>query len=142
MPDFPGQCGRRNDEHGALGMRKAVTAHPAAHHPAQRTTMASTHDQQVTRAAGHFDQHRSSLAALHNKRHDRRIVKDFSPGCDQRILEPPTGVVSQYLPQVARRQAGVSEITARLHQGKNRYQGGTIGTGQVFRVTQCPEAAR
>ena len=137
MPDFPGQCGRRNDEHGALGMRKAVTAHPAA----QRTTMASTHDQQVIRAPGHFDQHRSSLAALHN-RHDRWIVKDFSPGCDQRILEPPAGVVSQYLPQVARRQAGVGEITARLHQGKNRYQGGAIGTGQVFRVAQCPEAAR
>lgn len=141
MPDFPGQCGRRNDEHGALGMRKAVTAHPAANHPAQRTTMASTHDQQVTRAAGHFDQHRSSRAALH-KRPDRWIVKDFSPGCDQRILEPLAGVVSQYLPQVARRQAGVGEITARLHQGKNRYQGGTTGTGQVLRVTQCPEAAR
>ena len=140
MPDFPGQCGRRNDEHGALGMRKAVTAHPAARHPAQRTTMASTHDQQVTRAAGHFDQHRSSLAALH-KRHDRWIVKDFSPGCDQRALEPLAGVVSQYLPQVVRRQDGV-EITARLHQGKNRYQGGAIGTGQVLRVTQCPEAAR
>ena len=118
MPDFPGQCGRWNDEHGALGMRKAVTAHPAARHPAQRTTMASTHDQQVTRAAGHFDQHRSSLAALH-KRHDRWIVKDFSPGCDQRTPEPQAGVVSQYLPQVVRRQAGVGEITARLHQGKN-----------------------
>ena len=141
MPGFPGQCGRRNDEHGALGMRKAVTAHPAAHHLAQHTMMASTHDQQVTRAAGHFDQHRSSLAALH-KRRDRWIVKDFSPGCDQRILEPLAGVVSQYLPQVARRLAGVGEITARLHQGKNRYQGGTIGTGQVLRVTQCPEAAR
>ena len=128
MPDFPGQCGRRNDERGALCMRKAVTAHPAANHPAQRTMMASTHDQQVTRATGHFDQHRSSRAALH-KRPDRWIVKDFSPGCDQRILEPLAGVVSRYLPQVARRQAGVVEITARLHQGKNRYQGGTIGTG-------------
>ena len=102
--------------------------------------MASTHDQQVTRAAGHFDQHRSSRAALH-KRPDRWIVKDFSPGCDQRILEPPAGVISQYLPQVARRQEGV-EITARQHQGKNRYQGGTIGAGQDLRVTQCPKAAR
>ena len=142
MPDFPGQCGRRNDEHGALGMRKAVTAHPAANHPAQRTTMTSTDDQQITRAAGHFDQHRSSsLAALH-KRPDRWIVKDFSPGCDQRILELLAGGVSQYLPQIARRLAGVGEITAGMHAGKNRYQGGTIGTGQVLRVTQCPEAAR
>ena len=104
--------------------------------------MGSTHDQQVTWATGHFDQHRSSLAALHNKRHDRWIVKNFSPGCDQRILEPLAGVVSQYLPQIARRLAGVGQITARLHAGKNRYQGGTTGAGQVLRVTQCPEAAR
>ena len=78
MPDFPGECGRRDGEHGALGMGQAVAAHLAGDHPGQHATTASTHDQQVIRAAGHSDQDPASLSPL-DERPDRWIVEGLLP---------------------------------------------------------------
>jgi hypothetical protein len=141
MPDFPGQCGRRNGDHWALGMGQAVAAHLATDHPGQRTTTASTHDQQVTRAVGDIDQDPASLTPVH-KRVDRRIGRDLSPDCDERIPEPLTGVLRPDAAQVAAGMPPFSQITARGQPGKNGYQGGVVGAGYLLRVTQCPEAAR
>jgi hypothetical protein len=141
MAHFTGECGRRNGKDWALGVGQAVAAHPAGNEPGQRTTTASTHHQQVTRAAGQTDQDPTSLATLHD-RPDRWVDGNFSPGCDERIPEPPTGVLLPDAAQVATGMPPIGEITARRHPSKNGYQGGIIGAGQVLRVTQCPEAAR
>ena len=141
MPDFPGQCGRRNSEHRALGMGQAVAAHLATDHPGQPTTTASTHDQQVTRAVGQTDQDPASLTPVH-ERVDRRIGRDFSPDGDERIPEPLPGVLRPDTAQVAAGIPPVGHFTTRGPPGKNGYQGGIVGAGQLLRVTQCPEAAR
>ena len=141
MPDFPGQRGRRNGEHRALGMGQAVAAHLATDHSGQRTTTAGTHDQQVTRAVGHADQDPAGLTPVH-KRVDRRIGRDFAPDCDERIPEPLAGVLLPGAAHLATGIAPVGQITARGQPGKNGYQGGIVGAGQLLRVTQCPETAR
>jgi hypothetical protein len=122
-------------------MGQAVAAHLATDHPGQRTATASTHDQQVTRAVGQTDQDPASLTPV-DKRVDRRIGRDFSPDGDERIPEPLTGVVRPDAAQVATGIAPVGQITARGQPGKNGYQGGIVGAGQLLRVTQCPETAR
>lgn len=141
MPDVPGESGRRNGKHRALGMGQAVAAHLAGDHPGQRTTTTGTHDQQVTRAAGNTDQDPASRAPMYERPH-QRIVRDLSPDCDERIPETLAGGVSPYLAQIARRLIAVDAITARRHPGKNWYQGGIIAAGQDLRAAQCPEAAR
>jgi hypothetical protein len=88
-----------------------------------------------------MDQDPASRAPLH-KRVDRWIGRDFSPGGNERIPEPPAGVLPPDAAQVAAGTVPVGEIAARRHPGKNGYQGGIVGAGQVLRVTQCPEAAR
>jgi hypothetical protein len=122
-------------------MGQAVAAHLATDHPGQRTTTASTYDQQVTRAVGHADQDPASLPPVH-KRVDRRIGGDFSPDCDERFPEPLTGVLLPDAAQVATGMPPFGQITARGQPGKNGYKGGIVGAGQLLRVTQCPEAAR
>jgi len=79
MPDFPGQCGRRNGDHWALGMGQAVAAHLATDHPGQRTTTASTHDQQVTRAV--HDWRASGYLRL----------RGYEPAVLDQVLEQRTG---------------------------------------------------
>ena len=111
-PDFPGQCGRRNGDHRALGMGQAVAAHLAAGHPGQRPSTASTDGQQVIRAVGDFDQDPASLTPVH-ERVDRRIGRDFSPDCDERIPEPLPGVLFPDAAQVAAGMAPLGQVTAR-----------------------------
>jgi hypothetical protein len=77
-----------------------------------------------------------------HKRVDRRIGRDFSPDCDERIPEPLTSVLPPDAAQVATGMPPVGQITARGQPSKNRYQGDIVGAGQLLRVTQCPEAAR
>jgi hypothetical protein len=141
MPNFPGQYGRRNGDHRALGMGQAVAAHLATDHPGQRTTTASTHDQQVPGAVGQGDQDPASLTPVH-ERVDRRISGDFSPDCDERIPEPLTGVLPPDAAQVAAGMPPFDQITFRGEPGENGYQGGIVGAGQFLCVPQCPEAAR
>jgi hypothetical protein len=141
MSDFPGECGRRNGEHRALGMGEAVSAHLSGEYPGQRTATASPHDQQVTRAVGQSDQDPASLTPVH-ERVDRRIGRDFSPDCGERITEPLTCGFPPDAAQVATGMPPVGQITARGQPSKNRYQGGIVGAGQLLGVTQCPEAAR
>jgi len=57
MPDFPGECGRRNGDHRALGMGQAVAAHLGKGQPPQRAPAAGAHNQHIVRAAGQVDQH-------------------------------------------------------------------------------------
>ncbi len=128
MPDFAGECGRRNGEDRALGVGQAVAAHLAGDHPGQRATTAGTHDQQVTSAAGDRDQDPAGRATLYVRLH-RGIVRDFPPNCDERIPEPLAGGISPYLPQIARRLRQVGAITAGRLPGKNGYQGGVMGAG-------------
>ena len=141
MPDFLGERRRRNGEHRAPGMGLAVAAYLAGDHPGQRTTTASTNDQQVIRAAGDTDQDPASLAPLHVRLH-QWIVRDFSPDRDERIPEPLGGGVPPCLAQIARRLSPVGAITARRHPGNNRYQDGIVGASHDLRIAQCPEAAR
>lgn len=141
VPDFLGERRRRDGEHRALGMGLAVAAYLAGDHPGQRTTAASTNDQQVIRAAGDTDQDPASLAALHVRLH-QWIVRDFSPDRDERIPEPLAGGVPPCLAQIARRLSPVGAITARRHPGNNRYQDGIVGASHDLRIAQCPEAAR
>jgi hypothetical protein len=77
-----------------------------------------------------------------HKRADRRIGRDFSPDCDERIPEPLTGVLHPDAAHVATGTAPVGQLTAGGQPGKNGYQGGIVGAGQLVGVTQCPEAAR
>jgi hypothetical protein len=141
MSYFPGERGRRDGDDRAPSVGQAVAAHLAADEPGQRATAASTHDQQVTGAAGQTDQDPASLTPLY-ERLDQWVVGNFSPRCDQRIPEPPAGVLLPDAAQVAAGLTAVGEITARRHPGKDGYQGGITGAGQVLRVPQCPEAAR
>jgi hypothetical protein len=141
MPDFSGEYGWRNGDDWALGVGQAIAAHLARDEAGQRTTAASTHNQQVAGAAGQTHQDPASLTPLY-ERPDRRVVGNLSPGCVERIPEPPAGVVLPDAAQVVARLTAVGEITARRHPGENGYQGGIMGAGQVLRITQCPEAAR
>lgn len=141
MTGFPGQGGRRDSDHGAMGVSQAVAAHPSGEHPGQRATTASAHDQQVIEVAGDLDQDRARLAALY-ERPDPRIIGDFAPDRDESIPEPPAGRLVPLAPQIARRLQAVRPITARRHPRQNGDQGGTVGTGQALRVPQRPEAAR
>jgi hypothetical protein len=88
-----------------------------------------------------MDQDPASLAALYEWL-DGWVVGDSSPGCIERIPEPPAGILLPDSTQVAAGPVPVGEITARRHPSKNGYQGGIVGAGQILRVTQCPEAAR
>jgi hypothetical protein len=141
MPDFPGQFRRRNGHDRALGMSYAAAAHLAADHPGQSPATPSTHDQQVTRAAGKTDQDPASRAPLHVRLH-QRIVRDLSPDRDERITEPPAGGLSPFLTQITGRLNPIGAFTARRPPGDNGHQGRLMGAGQDLAVAQGPKAAR
>ena len=96
MSGFLSECRRGNGKHWALGMCQAVAAHLAGDHPDQRTTTARTHDQQVTRVTGHMDQDPASRAPIYQRPH-QWIVRDFSPGCNERSPEP---LASSFSPDI------------------------------------------
>lgn len=140
MSDFLGERGRRNGENRALGVSRAVAAHPAGDHPRQRATTSGTHHQQVTRAAGNAYQDPACRASLYMRLH-HRIVRDFSPDCGERIPETPAGHVLPELAQVARRLRPGGAITLRRLPCNDGYQDRIMGAGQNLRVAQRPQAA-
>jgi hypothetical protein len=114
VPGFLGKCRRGNSEHRALGVGHAVAADPAGDCPRQRATTACTHYQQVARAAGEAYQDPASRAPLHVGLH-HRIIRDFSPHCDERIPETLAGHVLPDLAQVARVKPGACALTLGRH---------------------------
>jgi hypothetical protein len=75
-------------------------------------------------------------------RHNPWIIGHYSPDCNEGIPESPTGIVLPDAAQIATRMTPIGEITARWQPGKNGYQGGIMGAGQILRVAQCAEATR
>ncbi len=142
MPDLLSQCSRGNAEHRALGVCHAVAAHPAGDRPCQRPTAASAHDEQVTTAAGKAHQDPASRAAFHMRLH-HRIIRNFSPHCDERIPETLPGHLLPDLAQIARRRRpGPGAITLRRQPRNSGHQHRIMGAGHHLRVAQCPQAAR
>jgi hypothetical protein len=142
MPDLLSQSSRGNAEHRALGMGDAVAAHPARDRPRQRPATASAHDQQVTTAAGEAYQDPACRAAFHMRLH-HRIIRNFTPHCDERIPETLPGHLLPDLAQIARRtKPGPGAITLRRQPRDNGYQERIMGAGHNLRVAQRPQAAR
>jgi hypothetical protein len=141
MPDFLSKGSRRDGEDRALGVSHAIAAHLAGDCPRQRATTASTHYQQVTRAAGDAYQDPACRASLHVRLHPR-IVRDLSPNGDERIPQTLAGHVLPNLAQIARVKPGGGAITLGRHPRDNGHKGRIMGAGQNLRVAQCPQAAR
>ncbi len=142
MPDLLSQCSRGNAEHRALGVCHAVAAHPAGNRPCQRPTTASAHDQQVTAATGETYQDPACRAAFHMRLH-HRIIRNFTPHCDERIPQTLPGHLLPDLAQIARRtKPWAGTITLRRHPRDNGHQHRIMSAGHNLRIAQCPQAAR
>ncbi len=137
MPEFAGECRRRDSEDWALGVGQAVAAHLGKGHPGQRAAAASAHDQHIAGAAGKVHQNPARRSSLYLRLY-QRITGNLPPRRDERVPEPPTGDVVPLLAQIP---VGAAVTTGRL-PGHDRDQDRIVGTGHNFPVTQRLQAAR
>jgi hypothetical protein len=126
---------------GHWGVGQAVAAHFGKGHPGQRAAAAGAYDQHIAGAAGEVHQYPACRAPFYVRLY-QRIVGDFAPHCDERVVEPLAGEVLPLLAQIARRLDPVGAITAGRFPGNHRDQDRIVGAGQAFPVAQCPQAAR
>jgi len=141
MPGLPGECIRRDDEHRALSVSQAIPARPTRAQPHQHAMTASAQDQQVTRTAGHADQHPARRAPLDLRLH-HRIAGDFPPHRDERLPKTLPGHVTPDLTQIALGRMWDTAITPRRQPRDNGDQQRIVGAGLNLRIAQCPQAAR